>query len=460
MSLLSLPSSPSYSASPAKSPSSTRSPSLWTSRVDHGDSGSALTGARNSFPISPGPSLSLSNDPRIQITDPDEGISFLGSVSLLFSSMTGPGLVTIPLLFQQAGWLTPILALLIGSILSSCASLFTIQALTMIPGNSHFEAKLEFSSLLETFLGPKLRRLAHLWLYLSIQSTNLASIVISAQSMDHILLSLFSSSCAIDFTHGWVCIHPGPDLDKGENSPFGDRYLLASAGYLLSATIVLPLSLLNLVDNIKTQVISLISLIIIVIIWLILFLLHGLHPQYMPPLGLDHSQVLGTIIFNYVYMTTIPSWVNAKKPSVSIRKSIFLSTLIATLVYVLIGCFGALSYPMPLQSNILTIIGNGGHGAIIARITAFIFPIATIITSIPVYTIVVRYNLVRGGICGPRMANVLAAVVPWAIAIPFQTGPWFNHIVNWSSLLFAAVINFSLPFALYLIGRRRQRKQE
>lgn len=139
---------------------------------------------------------------------------------------------------------------------------------------------------------------------------------------------------------------------------------------------------------------------------------------------------------------------------------------------------------MPLQSNILTIIGNGGHGAIIARITAFIFPIATIITSIPVYTIVVRYNLVRGGICGPRksenkhddysallatqptplpligMANVLAAVVPWAIAIPFQTGPWFNHIVNWSSLLFAAVINFSLPFALYLIGRRRQRKQE
>ncbi|RKP12426.1 hypothetical protein BJ684DRAFT_11494, partial [Piptocephalis cylindrospora] len=369
--------------------------------------------------------------------------------------MTGPGLVTIPLLFQQAGWLTPTLALMAGSILSACASLFTIEVMTMIPGNSHFQAKIEFSCLLETFLGPRTRRLAHLWLYLSIQSMNLASIVISAQSMDRILLSLFSATCSIDFSYGWVCIYPEPSEIKVEASPFGDRYLLASAGYLLSAACVLPLSLLNLVDNIKSQVISLVALILIVLVWIILFLMHGVHPQYMPVLGADHSQVLGTIIFNYVYMTTIPSWVNAKKPSVSVRKSIFLSTGIATMVYTAIGCFGALSYTMPAQSNVLTVIGNGQHGATIARLTAFIFPIATIITSIPVYTIVVRYNLIRGGICGPRMANVLAALVPWILAIPFQTGPWFNYIVNWSSLLFAAIINFSLPFALYLIGRSR-----
>jgi hypothetical protein len=30
---------------------------------------------------------------------------FVGGVSLLAASITGPGLVTIPTLFQQAGWL-------------------------------------------------------------------------------------------------------------------------------------------------------------------------------------------------------------------------------------------------------------------------------------------------------------------------------------------------------------------
>ena len=36
----------------------------------------------------------------------EKTISLIGGISFLFSNMTGPGLLTIPLLFQQAGWLT------------------------------------------------------------------------------------------------------------------------------------------------------------------------------------------------------------------------------------------------------------------------------------------------------------------------------------------------------------------
>lgn len=37
---------------------------------------------------------------------PFEKIGLYGGMALLISSITGPGLTTIPLLFQQAGWLT------------------------------------------------------------------------------------------------------------------------------------------------------------------------------------------------------------------------------------------------------------------------------------------------------------------------------------------------------------------
>ena len=44
-----------------------------------------------------------------------------------------------------------------------------------------------------------------------------------------------------------------------------------------------------------------------------------------------------------------------------------------------------------------------------------------LITSVPVFAIVVRYNLLRGDICSTRMAIFLSAVLPWLFAIPFQT---------------------------------------
>ena len=46
---------------------------------------------------------------------------------------------------------------------------------------------------------------------------------------------------------------------------------------------------------------------------------------------------------------------------------------------------------------------------------------AVLITSVPLFAIVVRYNLLRGDICSNRMAIFLSAVLPWLIAIPFQT---------------------------------------
>ncbi|CAG8498628.1 22948_t:CDS:2 [Dentiscutata erythropus] len=72
-------------------------------------------------------------------------ISTLGSISLLVSSMTGPGLVQIPLLFQYAGWFIPLLVFIIATLLSGAATLFLCESLSSQRGNDKFQNKIEFT---------------------------------------------------------------------------------------------------------------------------------------------------------------------------------------------------------------------------------------------------------------------------------------------------------------------------
>ena len=49
--------------------------------------------------------------------------------------------VILPLVYQQAGWLTPTLAILITFVLSSYACTMLCEAMQMIPGNRNFEKR-------------------------------------------------------------------------------------------------------------------------------------------------------------------------------------------------------------------------------------------------------------------------------------------------------------------------------
>jgi hypothetical protein len=46
--------------------------------------------------------------------------------------------------------------------------------------------------------------------------------------------------------------------------------------------------------------------------WFAWFFYLGFNFNYVPAFGTDQTQVLGTIIFNYAYVISIPSWVNEK----------------------------------------------------------------------------------------------------------------------------------------------------
>lgn len=86
--------------------------------------------------------------------------------------------------------------------------------------------------------------------------------------------------------------------------------------------------------------------------WIVVFLTHGLKSSLMPAFGDNFSSVVGTVMFNYAFITAVPSWINAKveirlililsiqHPSIDIKRSIWRSIFTATLLYMSVGIFG------------------------------------------------------------------------------------------------------------------------
>jgi hypothetical protein len=64
-----------------------------------------------------------------------------------------------------------------------------------------------------------------------------------------------------------------------------------------------------------------------------------------------------------------------------------------------VGLMGASSFKMDISSDILPILSATDQNKMLIMIVNTLFPVAVLVTSIPVFAIVIRYNLVRGNIC-------------------------------------------------------------
>ncbi|CAO0790219.1 unnamed protein product [Mucor circinelloides] len=381
-----------------------------------------------------------------------KGIGSFGSTALLVSSMTGPGLSTIPALFQQSGWAAPVFIFIIVAFLSGCSALFVCEALSNIRGNEKFQAKVELTTIAQVYLGTRYHYFFQLMLFLSLQSVNVASIIIAAQTFDSMLITIFKGTCGLGvYPGGWFCVTESAGIDG--NSPFpADDYFIFTFGFLLTAVLVIPLGFFSLVENIVVQMTSFIVLAGILIQWTVAFAQEGFDASLLPASGSNSTMVLGIVIFNYSFITTIPSWVNSLKPNVDIHRCMWVSVIISTIFYLVLGICGAMAYQMDASSDILAILS--AHGSTASVVTAYLFPVCALITSIPVFTIVIRSNLLRGEICSPSWAIFWSNLFPWIVCIPLQTKDWVNTIQNWSSLFFQSTCNFILPFILYFVSRK------
>jgi hypothetical protein len=56
------------------------------------------------------------------------------------------------------------------------------------------------------------------------------------------------------------------------------------------------------------------------------------------------------------------------------------------------------------------------------KVGTYLFSPAALLTGIPVFSVIIRYNLVENNICGPLPANLFAVVFPWIAALFFFAG--------------------------------------
>ena len=116
--------------------------------------------------------------------------------------------------------------------------------------------------------------------------------------------------------------------------------MLVTLGYAVLLVFVVPLASMRLTDNILIQFISLVATVIISLEWVSTFAETGFDPDLLPTIGPDLTQIVGSIMFNYAFITTVPSWLISKHPSVPVKKTIWVSLIMATFIYILIGLTG------------------------------------------------------------------------------------------------------------------------
>ena len=154
--------------------------------------------------------------------------------------------------------------------------------------------------------------------------------------MDSLLIRLFNKTCALSFTQGWVCGRqfsiPGlgfqPQLTCGSfwDKPFRISIWLIHSIFVwlsrkstvlrpsfqnwlgqISAAMVLPLSVMSLVQNIKFQLASVVILLFVMSSWVFIFAKQGFDLPTLA-IGSNQSSLIGFVLNNFAFVGLPLRW--------------------------------------------------------------------------------------------------------------------------------------------------------
>ena len=372
----------------------------------------------------------------------------------------------------------------------------------MIPGNEHFRGRIEYTSIVKHYFGKRMFKAAQIGLNGALQALNIISVIQSVQVMDQAISAIWGKSCGFNLTpfsltgaegpmhestEFWTCI----DANSLSNGNAWGCHCIISIGFIICVLITIPIGRWNLDDNMVIQVGAFALTILCWLVWFIASCWSKNFTAYddwkIPAVtdsSYDYSSqagVLGTILFNFGFVTTIPSWVNEKQPQVNINNSVWLSTWLCNAIFFWLGISGCMAFQQflagpatnncagsdgmsgvscgqsilsiftspELMSHYLPSIHNNGPANFVVQLSVYLFPIAAVLSSIPVFSIVVKYNCIENG-WNQSFSFMWGVVFPWVISIPllYQPGA-LNQFISYTSLIFVSFTDFMVPWMLY-----------
>jgi len=208
---------------------------------------------------------------------------------------------------------------------------------------------------------------------------------------------------------GYLC---GARTDS--NTPFGDGLVLSSS-MLVVALICVPFCMKNLDDNVVLQYIAICGLVVMSSIWIFLLTSEPTFPTPLPVATSSQSRLLGTVLFNFAFTSALPSWVNEKRPGVSISTSFTMTMVFVVGIYSVIGVVGGMAYKPFYETDQDLFSKLNAGGSKLGKVTVTAYPMLQNFTSIPVFSILIRYNLLQSGlsfpttVLGPRISPIVIA---------------------------------------------------
>ena len=175
------------------------------------------------------------------------------------AQITGPAMAALPAVYLNAGWLPASVLLVLTGLCSGFGGGFLIEAMARLPGNQHFDQRVEMMYLAKKVMGPWAYRITIILFVLNLQLTNIAAIIQSTQTADYTIMAIAGKTCGMQiYPHPhWRCTdvatadgsgshETSDDAMNDTDSPFGSVWI-CSVGFVLVLLVTIPLGYYNLV---------------------------------------------------------------------------------------------------------------------------------------------------------------------------------------------------------------------
>jgi hypothetical protein len=377
-------------------------------------------------------------------------VNFLESLCYAFVANYGFAILGVPMIFQKAGWVLTTIVMLVLSFIANMSPLLLTEAQAMIPGNRNFNLDIEYIGIVQYYFGRVGYWSFQVILNVYILAVNIAAIRVSSQAVDSFLILAFKKTFGLEFYP-----HAGGFAVFGPNDWYGNNLVLGiSLGYVILAVLLIPLSFMQLKNNIKVQLFSVLVVAFALGVFVWDFTGHGtMDSRNVPagPVGMEGlSQLIGVFIFSLAYASMVPSWVNQKKKGVSVNKVLWITGGVVTLLNYVIPLLAAYAYPNLSGDDVFQVMTSDSQGSKLTKAAVYAYTLAVITTSVPVYSVTVKNNLYVTGATNWPVAVFISIVLPWAISWIANSGAMFAFLLNAAALCCGGFTGFFVPIACYM----------